>query len=83
MLAQHGVPKGEFPVKVLVPLLLGVQAVVTFDKFNQDAAPRSLFEVPDGFVSPQMAAARARSGASASGKEESAALSSPSEAPVF
>ena len=46
MLEQHGVPQDEFPVKATVPLMLGVQAVVTFEKFSRDAVAEPHFDIP-------------------------------------
>jgi hypothetical protein len=35
-----------FPVKVTVPLLLSINAIVTFQKFSRDPAAPALFDVP-------------------------------------
>jgi hypothetical protein len=46
VLGGAGLPQGLFPVQLHVPLLLGVHAVVTFQRFNRDPVPLSVFEVP-------------------------------------
>ena len=50
MLEQHGVPQDEFPVKATVPLMLGVQAVVTFEKFSPSAVAGTHFDIPPEYV---------------------------------
>jgi hypothetical protein len=50
MLTQEKlVNSGLFPVKVTIPLLLSINAVVTFQKFSRDAAPAALFDVPSEY----------------------------------
>ncbi|CAM9627044.1 unnamed protein product, partial [Phaeothamnion confervicola] len=52
VLTSAGVPRHGFPVKINVPLVLSVKAVVSFENFSQDPASLSddVFELPRDYA---------------------------------
>ena len=45
-LLAHGIPKSEFPIQIIMPVILGVKAKVSFDHFELRDVEDAFFEVP-------------------------------------
>jgi len=49
VLTNKEIPNGHFPLKINLPLMLGIHALVEFQHFKTEPVPKETFKIPDNY----------------------------------